>query len=234
MTEKEAYKKLMRLCIIQIISQEGFVESSERALSILTDVTFHIFEKICEQSKTLTKFLVNTEKSSNLLCDFLVEKYFPKESFEYSEFKAFLKSQDKLNQNLEENCNGNTGADILEKLNILSKNFKLNSEPKIEGDLKNEEILNEGINSDDIKFVEENFEEMQKEVNEKKKEFNESTVSLNNCFYKKVENKKEFNGLNISFEKFWTRRENLRKEAILEIETKNYNVIDILSSKNTK
>ncbi|CAD26570.1 hypothetical protein [Encephalitozoon cuniculi GB-M1] len=152
--------KILRLAVVEILSQSGFDKTADQALNVLTDILRYYIEHLgCRMRRKGENGIV-----PELICRFLVDEEYGECEYQIPELLSFLRYQVTVKNYLNDRYSVGSEESILHILRVLPKNAQLRM------------VMRNGGNLNDMNEVEKEVVEEDVRLDEFTKEFVESSL----------------------------------------------------------
>ncbi|AFN82984.1 hypothetical protein EROM_050510 [Encephalitozoon romaleae SJ-2008] len=142
--------KILKLAVVEVLSQSGFDKTADQALNVLTDVLRYYIEQLgCRMKRRHGKGVV-----PEMMCRILVEETYGECEYQVPELLSFLRYQVTVKNYLSDRYNVGSEESILHILRVLPKNAQLRMVMRSGGNLREMNEVEREVVEDDVKFDE--------------------------------------------------------------------------------
>ncbi|AFM98269.1 hypothetical protein EHEL_050580 [Encephalitozoon hellem ATCC 50504] len=142
--------KILKLAVVEVLSQSGFDKTADQALNVLTDILRYYIEQLgCRMKRRHGMGVV-----SDQMCRILIEEIYGECEYQVPELLSFLRYQVTVKNYLSDRYNVGSEESILHILRVLPKNAQLRMVMRNGSSLREINEIEKEVVEDDVKFDE--------------------------------------------------------------------------------
>ncbi|ADM11501.1 uncharacterized protein Eint_050520 [Encephalitozoon intestinalis ATCC 50506] len=142
--------KILKLAVVEVLSQSGFDKTADQALNVLTDILRYYIEQLgCRIKKRHGREIV-----PELVCRILVEEVYEEYEYQIPELLSFLRYQVTMKNYLNDRYSMGSEESILHILRVLPKNAQLRMVMRNGSNLSDMNEVEKEVVEDDVMFDE--------------------------------------------------------------------------------